>query len=426
MRLQVRGVEGSDGVDEEEEPAAVPAVRRAGHPAEPLNPEAEGALVVGLERVDAEDFEAGGLGSFKIAGERFGRDLCIEGLALRSARPGRTSETVDEKESAGNEHGAHACQVVGEICGGNMLEDGEVGDFVEGFRPVGLGAQVTAFDEGSAFESSLRDAFANDGQLSFAGRYAVDVGASVAGRAEEKRAPSTGNVEEAVAAFDPQGRECVLDSGLLCGVEIVLGAGEEGAGMGEGRAEPWLEERNGESDGAGRVPPVHEGRVFPARLEAAGDVDADAADGLEEIAAEAFGLAEGVGGYGEEGGEISLNVEIAIEEDLGESGFRRVADNRVQAVAGGKGSDECRLMERGRGPGPAISGADAEGRAVILAEELVELLSAQDVAGALGKREGGAAGHHEFAWQQKPPLRIPGKARRRSSPGQAKQQAEDR
>lgn len=397
MRLLVGGVQRSNGVDKEEQPAAMAAVGGARHAAESLDPEAERALVVGLEGFDAEDFEAGGFCGFQIAGERLGRDFGVESSGFGGALMRGPGEPVNEQEAARNQQGADAAEVVGKLSGRNLLEDGEVGDLVEGFRAIGLGAQVAAFHEGAALEPRLGDALADQGALRVARSNAVDVDAAMGGRPEEERAPSAGDVEEAIAALDAEGGKGAVDAGQLGGVEVIFGTGEEGAGVSQGHTQPGFEERDREAEGAGSLPPVDEDGMLLAWLEAARDVEADASDGLKEIAAEAFRLAQGIGGNGEQGGKVALDVEIAVEKDAREGGFRRVADNGVQAVAGREGGDEGGLMERGGRPGPAISCADGEGRAVILAKELVEVVRAHHIAGARGEGKAGAAGHHRFA-----------------------------
>lgn len=105
---------------------------------------------------------------------------------------------------------------------------------------------------------------------------------------------------------------------------------------------------------------------------------------MDEGSVESFGVAQGVFGNGEQGGEIALDVEIAIEEGTGEAGFGGIAHDSVEAIAAGEGGGEDGWPRGSREPGPAILSADGERGSAIVAKELRELDGAQHVAGTDG------------------------------------------
>lgn len=82
-----------------------------------------------------------------------------------------------------------------------------------------------------------------------------------------------------------------------------------------------------------------------AGAQAAGKLRGKATEGLNEVAAETFGVTQGVFGDGEQGEEVALKIEISIEEDASKGRISRVTGDSVETVAGAERGDEGRGSE---------------------------------------------------------------------------------
>lgn len=389
MGLEAGGLKIRGGLNEPEEPGAGGALdggigarseSAGGGAAQAADPEAEGWLKGGLEGFKADQLEAGGFGGFQFAGEGLKGELAAERDDPGRAKTRGAGDAVHEEQAAGDEQVGDGGEAVGEIGGGNLLEEADVGDFVEGLGAEGGGTEIASINGAAkagagaggldgpsgiagvagqpAGSIESGDAAADGVRLGFAGGEGEDVRGVVAGGVEGEGSPAAGEIEQAVAGLEAKGEAGATEGfrlgGQSGGVGVAVGSGaggwpaglEAGAGVAEERAEPGLEEIDGEIERAGSAAPVGGGGTV-AGLEAAGEVEAEAAEVVDEGAAEAFGVVESVFGHGEEGGEVALDVEITVEKGAGEGGFGGIAEGGVEAFAGGEGGGKDGRAEGG-------------------------------------------------------------------------------
>ena len=100
--------------------------------------------------------------------------------------------------------------------------------------------------------------------------------------------------------------------------------------------------------------PIRRGNRFAARDEALGEIKADAANRLDQVAAQSVGMTQGVLRHGDQGKYVALYIQIAVKKNAAQRGFPGIADHSIQFFSGAECGDEFRRPHRRGGPGPSV------------------------------------------------------------------------
>lgn len=245
--LEVAGLKVGSGFDEKKEPRAAATVEGGGVVAGPVaqpclteavDPNAKGLLVLVGEGLDGDNVEAGRFGDGNFGRKRLEGEAGVEGAQSGCAGGSGAGHAMQEQQAAGDQQILHGGEVVAETGGLDLFEDADVGDFVEAFGAIGGGAEVAVLDGAAPLESAEANALGGNFSLAFAGGDALDVGLARLGRIQQEAAPSTGDIEEAIASIEGEEGANAFE-GIALGTEkVFIRLAKMSAGVSEEGTQP--------------------------------------------------------------------------------------------------------------------------------------------------------------------------------------------